>query len=63
MDCQDPTIKTYARGRTGYIKNGYTGSLEICIGHGYSRFGEYESLWSGKDIGQSDLESLVKDNL
>ena len=53
----------YASGRSGGIKTGDTGSLEIWIGGIDNGFVEDGGFWSGMDMGQSDWESLVKDNL
>ena len=63
MEWQTPASKTYARGRRGGIKTGDTGILEICLGSRDNGFGGDGRFWVGKDMGQSDWESLVKDHL
>ena len=63
MEWQALLSKMYARGKSGGIKNGYVGSLDKWIGCIESLFVEDELIWEGKDTGQSDWKSLVKDNL
>ena len=60
---QAPVSKMYASGRSGGIKTGDVGSLEIWLGRGDSGFGEDGRCWVGKEMGQSDWESSVTDHL
>ena len=56
-------IKTYDRGRSGCIKTGDTGSLDISIGSVDNRFGEGKHSWVEKDMYQPYWERLFKNYL
>ena len=60
---QSLASKTYASRLSGGIKTGDKGSLESWLGRGYGGFREDGRCWAGTEMGQSDWESLVKDNL
>ena len=55
--------KTHTNGHIRAIKSGYAGSLKIWLGSRYGRIGEDGHIWVGKDMGKSDWEGLVKNNL
>ena len=63
MDWQYPMSNTYARGWSGGIKNGDVGSLEIWLGSVERIIGEDGRCWVGTEMGQSEWEILVKDNI